>query len=310
MKPLEARSRALLTSALEAESPPDGARARVRSRVMAKVACAGAAAAATTAVAKTGVAGTSAAKAATGAAVTAKLTAGGAVAGTAASGLAKAVLIGSLAGLVATSGAALLSSDPPRSPVTVPAAAASSARALPPGAHAQRAHGAAAEQVPAELETEMEDGNQAQVLAAPETEEGDRAAVSGGLEATGRPPAATAPERRQDEIAQTGSPAAQAAPSRALRGELGLLTEAQTAIGKGDTARALQLLEAHEARYPGGTLAEERLAARAIALCNAGRAGEARRALADFNANAGSSPLASRVQKACAAVVADGAHRK
>ena len=94
--------------------------------------------------------------------------------------------------------------------------------------------------------------------------------------------------------------------SAGLRDEIELLKEAQKAIAGGETDRAMSLLDAHADRFKGGALAEERLAARAIALCQAagepGRRAEARRAFSRFLAEAKASPLEPRVRAACADV--------
>lgn len=94
--------------------------------------------------------------------------------------------------------------------------------------------------------------------------------------------------------------------SAGLRDEIELLKEAQKAIAGGETDRAMSLLDAHADRFKGGALAEERLAARAIALCQAagepGRRAEAGRAFSRFLAEAKASPLEPRVRAACADV--------
>jgi len=81
------------------------------------------------------------------------------------------------------------------------------------------------------------------------------------------------------------------------------LKQAQQAIHSGETDRALALLDAHADRFQGGTFKEERLAARAIALCDAGRGPEARRAVAQFLAQARASQLEGRVRAACARAI-------
>jgi hypothetical protein len=66
----------------------------------------------------------------------------------------------------------------------------------------------------------------------------------------------------------------------------------------GDAARALALLEEQSAG--GAQLREERAAARILALCQLGRADEARAAAAAFLAERPSSPLTDRVRASCA----------
>lgn len=94
-------------------------------------------------------------------------------------------------------------------------------------------------------------------------------------------------------------PAASAAPTVSLREEVAILKDAQRAIRAGETDRAMELLDTHARRFAGGSLKEERLAARAIALCEAGRTAEARRAAAQFFAEASVSPLEERVRASC-----------
>jgi hypothetical protein len=68
----------------------------------------------------------------------------------------------------------------------------------------------------------------------------------------------------------------------------------------------MELLDAHARKFASGSLKEERLAARAIALCEAGRAAEARRAAAQFFAEVRVSPLEARVRAACKDALASG----
>jgi hypothetical protein len=86
-----------------------------------------------------------------------------------------------------------------------------------------------------------------------------------------------------------------------LEGEMALLANAQAAIQRGDFATALARLEEHRRTYPRGMLGEERAAAQIIALCGAGRTGEARALGAAFLARHATSPLAPRVRGSCAA---------
>lgn len=131
-------------------------------------------------------------------------------------------------------------------------------------------------------------------------------------------PSAAPPRAPAPEVSEPPPPAPSAIEPRAprpepkppssagLRDEIELLKEAQKAIAGGETDRAMSLLDAHADRFKGGALAEERLAARAIALCQAavepGRRAEARRAFSRFLAEAKASPLEPRVRAACADV--------
>ena len=134
-------------------------------------------------------------------------------------------------------------------------------------------------------------------------------------------PRARAPLRRRDRATSRGrrrssprdrgrAPTDLAAASRAdvgpepppdVAGEVALLARAQKALADGDLRRCLRLLDRHEAAFPHGMLAEERAAARIIALCGLGRVETARAELGAFLSRAPSSPLAERVKHACGA---------
>ena len=96
------------------------------------------------------------------------------------------------------------------------------------------------------------------------------------------------------------------APSRAtspapstLAQELALLGRAQRAINGGEPESALALLAEHARRFPNGAMAEEREAARVVALCRAGQSDRARAAASRFLRERPNSPLAARVGAAC-----------
>jgi hypothetical protein len=114
----------------------------------------------------------------------------------------------------------------------------------------------------------------------------------------GAPAAAEAPAAGPVAAADPSEPASRKASS--LVEETALLREAQTKLGAGDAAAALARLDELGARHPDGLLREERLAARIVALCAAGRVDEARRAAAQFLAEAPLSIHAARVRASCA----------
>jgi len=87
--------------------------------------------------------------------------------------------------------------------------------------------------------------------------------------------------------------------------ETKLLREAQTSLGAGDAAAALARLDELGTRHPDGLLREERLAARIVALCAAGRIAEARREAERFLAEAPLSIHAARVRASCASTGGD-----
>jgi len=93
-----------------------------------------------------------------------------------------------------------------------------------------------------------------------------------------------------------------AAPSDELPAETALLRRAQSALAAPSAesaVTALAALDEHARRFPTGTLAEERDATRAIALCAAGRVDEASTAARAFLTAHPGSPLAHRVRAVC-----------
>jgi hypothetical protein len=110
---------------------------------------------------------------------------------------------------------------------------------------------------------------------------------------------ARGPARRRDTPAPPAS-VDPPAPPASLEGELALLRGAQRSLKGGDGAEALAQLDALAQRYPTGVLREERLAARVLALCAAGRVEEAREAGRRFVAELPASVQAPRVRASCA----------
>ena len=89
------------------------------------------------------------------------------------------------------------------------------------------------------------------------------------------------------------------APGPDVAGEIALLNQAQRALASGQANTALQLLDRHAREFPRGSLAEERAAARIIALCALGRVTAARAETAEFVRQSPESPLVERVRAAC-----------
>jgi hypothetical protein len=73
----------------------------------------------------------------------------------------------------------------------------------------------------------------------------------------------------------TARSSAQLRASDQLAEEVRILSRAETELHAGRFAGALRLLDEHQRRFPRGTLAEERLGARARVLCALGRLAEA-----------------------------------
>ncbi|MGH7282482.1 MAG: hypothetical protein ACRELY_13225 [Polyangiaceae bacterium] len=82
--------------------------------------------------------------------------------------------------------------------------------------------------------------------------------------------------------------------------EVDLLRRAQEALNDGDANAALALLDEHARKYPNGALAEEREAARVVALCAANRVDDARATAQSFSTAHPQSPFAARIAASCA----------
>jgi hypothetical protein len=85
-----------------------------------------------------------------------------------------------------------------------------------------------------------------------------------------------------------------------LARELALLRAARTALDRGAPADALAALDLHTVRFPEGTLRQERLLTRVLALCALGRTSEARASAQQLAAIAPSSPHLARLRSTCA----------
>jgi hypothetical protein len=110
-------------------------------------------------------------------------------------------------------------------------------------------------------------------------------------------PVAAAP--RTPLASRTPAPAASNG-ATSLAEETSLLHAAQRELARKNTSVALELLEEHATRFPQGALAQERRAARVLALCDLGRTAEARRAAEAFVRAAPQSPLVPRLRGSCA----------
>jgi hypothetical protein len=149
----------------------------------------------------------------------------------------------------------------------------------------------------------------------PEPEVGPAPAVEEPVVAAAAAPAAAAPRARRAPQAPAHTadvapappppmprPAAQpaAAPPSpcAPEAELAVVQRAQQWLHS-SPLEALRQLDGFDERCPDGTLVEERLATRAIALCLGERADEGRAALAKLESKNPSSPALMRVREAC-----------
>jgi hypothetical protein len=84
-----------------------------------------------------------------------------------------------------------------------------------------------------------------------------------------------------------------------LRAESELIAAAHRALLRGDAADALARIAEYDARFPRGTLREERDLERVLALCAAGRRDESRAAARRFLRSFPDSPSAGRAASAC-----------
>jgi RNA polymerase sigma-70 factor (ECF subfamily) len=116
------------------------------------------------------------------------------------------------------------------------------------------------------------------------------------------PSAGPMPAVSPGRLAKTTQPQPEVGPD--VEGEIALLSEAQRALSGGQPEKALQFLDEHARVFPHGALAEERTAARIVALCKLGRVVRARNEATAFLQRLPDSPLAERVRAACGDAVA------
>jgi hypothetical protein len=112
------------------------------------------------------------------------------------------------------------------------------------------------------------------------------------------PPALGVSEARSEQKPAVPAPTSAAAPS--LAEEVRLLESAQRELAAGRASSALGLLDEHARRFHAGSLAEERAAARVLALCQLGRNAEAKQAASAFVVAFPRSPLLPRLSSSCA----------
>ncbi|HEY3495665.1 MAG TPA: hypothetical protein VGK73_13300 [Polyangiaceae bacterium] len=114
------------------------------------------------------------------------------------------------------------------------------------------------------------------------------------------PVVAKAPEAPSPNAVAGARPSAAVRPSDRLAEEVAILSRAQTDLHAGRFASALRVLDEHQRRFPGGALAQERLAARVRALCALGRVPEAESELARLTRLSPHSLHEGRAREACA----------
>jgi hypothetical protein len=116
------------------------------------------------------------------------------------------------------------------------------------------------------------------------------------------PPSTHPARERPREAARpefAADPSTAGEPADRLRAETEALRLAQQALRDGSPQQALSLLDEQDLRFRDGLLQEERAAARALALCQAGRVGEARAQALRFERLWPRSALRARVHSAC-----------
>lgn len=125
--------------------------------------------------------------------------------------------------------------------------------------------------------------------------------------ATNETASAPAPLATDKPVAPKTSAPAEARPSAepsaeavdSLQEETKMLAAAHAELSRGNAAAALVILDQHAAKFPRGTLAPERRATRAMALCKAGRTDEGRRELEALYGGGSKSPMAQKIDRAC-----------
>ncbi len=128
-------------------------------------------------------------------------------------------------------------------------------------------------------------------------------------------PSAPAPAPARPVVAERSAITAAARPAPApspsdrstLTAEAELLGRAQGSLRTGDAAAALRLLEEHERRFPLAELGDERRGARVRALCELGRAAQARAEALELLRERPHSPVAAGVADVCSQAVTDAA---
>ena len=113
-----------------------------------------------------------------------------------------------------------------------------------------------------------------------------------------RAPTAARPSRPPSRSARAASHR-EADPEDGLATEVALLGQARQALGRGDAARALELLDQHRQRFLRGKLAQERELSRITALCELGRQDEARAVATAFLDRNPSEALRRQLARRC-----------
>jgi hypothetical protein len=262
MTDLGSTERRLLRALRAADEPSDEDRARVRARLLVKLgAASGVASAVATAATATGAATAAGTASVAPPAIATATTLAGFIAGSWKIGTAIVVVVGA-AGGAAWITASSKTSDP----------SASAPHAADPAKNQVTKPAAASEARP----------------------ESPRADDHGSADRSSAVPKSTRARERSAE-----PPASTRHEPSDLESELSLLENAQQAVKRGDSARALAALDRHATEHPRGALASERAGIRAVVLCDSGKIAEGQREARRFLSQHPKSPLAVRVRAAC-----------
>lgn len=277
-------ARALIATADGGDDPSSADEARVRAKLAARLAVAAGTGIAATTAAKTATAGagkaatmTFATKVAIGVAVVSATTAGGTV-------LYERTLQSPTAVVIEVSAAASTQSAHAARPTTTAIAEPSAEVSEPPAPTATAT---------ATATTAMATATPTAMTTAPAPKV--KGAVAPRIAATPTPtPTST--------ITATATPTAPSpvVATDTIAEEASLLRTAHSALATGDGTSVMRALDEHARRFPRGALAEERDAARVLALCAQGRAPEARASASAFVSSNPRSPFAAQVRRSCA----------
>jgi hypothetical protein len=272
MNALSQEARALIDSVARHDEPSDSDKARLRARLAAELGAAAFAALAVTSASGTTLAITGATPSAGAASAAAKSSAA------------------SLFGKLALTSAVLLAIA---SGLWLGAGKSGSVREQPRAAAVQRENVAPATTAP----PAAQDITEPSATGAPHDERATSTATGARPLQQRQSVLARAERTRQDELTTSNTPPKVAPAAGTLGRELKLLGAAQAALRAGSPERALVLTAQHRASFPEGVMKEERLGIEALAGCALGR--DYRAQAEAFLKAAQSSPLRTRVQKAC-----------
>ncbi len=137
-------------------------------------------------------------------------------------------------------------------------------------------------------------------VSAPSTSALEEPSVPAPVLAPAAPPGADSAVATVEPSRAGGRAAASAQANDRLAEEVAILSQAERDLHAGQYRDALRLLDEHRRKFPNGTLAQERIAARVQALCGLGRVTEAQAELARLTRLSPKSPHGGPAKQACA----------